>query len=125
MAPRYNNNVKNTRLAAVVSAIGGTGKLVIGTASLAGGASGVLASVDLANPAFTVDNGVMTLGGLPLTAIAANAGTAALAELRAGNGVVVADQLTVGTSNTDIIINTVNVSQGQTIQIIGGSITHG
>lgn len=124
MTIAYSTTVKNTRLAAVVTALGGSGKLVIGTSSLSG-ATGVLVSIPLAATPATVSNGVLTLSGVPLSALATAAGTAAKAELRDGSDVVVASGLTVGTSGADIIVGTTTISVGNTVQVTSGTITHG
>ena len=123
MAINYSNAVKNARLQAVIDALGTAGTLVIGTSAL-NGATGVLATVPLANPPFTVSNGVMTLASTPRTVNASATGTVARAELRNG-ATVVASGLTVGTSGTDIIINATAISNGQTVQVTAGTITHG
>jgi hypothetical protein len=120
----YSNTVKNARLQEVIDAIGSGGFLVIGTSALSG-ATGVLASVPLANPAFTLGTATMTLTSVPRTVNASGTGTAAKAELRTAGGVVVASGLTVGTSGTDIIINALAISTGQTVQVTAGTINHG
>jgi hypothetical protein len=124
MAIVYSTTVKNNRMTQVNSALGGSGVLVIGTAALSG-ATGVLATIPLANPAGAVAGGVLTLGGMPRSATATAAGTAAKAELRDGGGAVVASGLTVGLSGADIIIGTVTISVGLTVQLNSGTITHG
>lgn len=121
----YSNAVKNSRLQAVVDALGSGGNLIIGTSALSGGATGVLATVPLADPPFNINTGVMTLNSLPRTAIASATGTANKAELRDSGGTVIASGLTVGLSGTDIIINALAVSTGQTVQVTTGTITHG
>lgn len=124
----YSTAVKNTRMQAVVTALGGTATLTIGTDALAGGATGVLAQVPLANPAGTVADGVLTLTQTPRTVVAAATGVAAKAELRAGNGTVIMSGLTVGVvagPNVDVLINSTAVSAGQTIQVTAGAINHG
>ena len=75
MAFNYSETVKNARLAAVVAAIGASGKLVIGDSTLSG-ATGVLAEVPFANPAFNVSAGAMTTNALPRTVDAAATGVA-------------------------------------------------
>lgn len=125
MAIVYSNTVKNNRMTQVNTALGTAGKLVIGTSALSG-ATGVLATVPLANPAGTVAGaGVLTLGGMPRSATATAAGTAAKAELRDASDVVVASGLTVGISASDIIIGTTTISVGLTVQLNSGTITHG
>jgi hypothetical protein len=120
----YSTPTKNARLQAVVDAIGVSGLIVIGTSALAGGGTGVLASVPLDNPSFTIAGGVMTLAGTPRTVNASATGVAAKAELRTSGGVVIADGLTVGTAGTDFIINATAISIGQVVQVTAGSITH-
>jgi len=122
----YSTTVKNNRMTQVNTALGGSGTLVIGTSALSG-ATGVLATIPLANPAGAVAGGVLTLGGMPRSATATAAGTAAKAELRDGAGTVVASGLTVGIagSGADIIIGTTTISVGLTVQLNSGTITHG
>lgn len=122
MAVTYSTAVKNARLSAVVSSIGTTGVLEIGTA----GMSTVLASLSLSNPAGTVASGVLTFSGFPKSDAEANAsGTAASARIRtATGGTDLITGLTVGTSMSDIIIDNVSIVAGQTITINSASITH-
>ena len=122
MAVTYSTTVKNARLSAVVTAIGTTGVLEIGTA----GMSTVLASLSLSNPAGTVASGVLTFSGFPKSDTEADAsGTAAAARIRtATGGVDLITGLTVGTSMSDIIIDNVSIVAGQTITINSASITH-
>lgn len=123
MALAYPNATKVARMNAIVTLLGSAGKLVIGTSALSG-ATGVLASVPLANPAGTVAGaGVLTLT-VPQSVAAAAAGTAAKAELRDNAGTVVAT-LSVGTSGADVIINNASITAGQTVQLTVGSLTHG
>lgn len=101
----------------------GFGTLVIGTGALSG-ATGVLATIVLQKPSFSISGGVATLLGVPLSVAASATGTAALAELRDSAGNVIISGLTVGTSAADIILNSVAISSGQTVQITSGTITH-
>ena len=127
MAIVYNTTVKNARLTVTRDAVdqgASFGKLVIGTSALSG-ATGVLATITLQDPSASVSGGVLTLAGTPLSAAATAAGTAAKAELRDSNDVVIASNLSVGTSATDIIINSTSIAVGQTVQVSSGTITHG
>lgn len=124
MPLNYSNAVKDARLGAVVTAIGSAGELVIGTSALSG-STGVLVRIPFDNPAFNVSNGVMSANNLPLTTTATGTGTAAKAEIRDGLDTVIASGMTVGTSGTDVIINAVEISAGQTVQVTVGDITHG
>ncbi len=122
MAVTYTTAVKNARLNAVVTAMGTTAVLEIGTASMAA----VLAVIPLDNPAATVASGVMTFAGFPKSDTTAdNSGTAAAARIRtAVDGTNIITGLTVGTSGADINLDSVTITAGQTITINSASITH-
>lgn len=125
MSITYNTTVKNNRLTQVLNALdagAGDGVLVIGTSALSG-ATGVLVTITLTKPSATVAAGVLTLSGVPITATAGAAGTAAKAELRDSAGTVVASGLTVGTSGTDIVINSTSISNGESVTLNSGTIT--
>lgn len=126
MPVNYAVEVKNARLQAVIDALGADAVLVIGTAALAGGATGVLATVPFANPSFTIAAGVMTVNNLPRMTMATANGVAAKGELRTSGGAVKVNGLTVGLagSGADFIVNAINVSVGQTVQVTAGTITH-
>jgi hypothetical protein len=96
---------------------------VIGTSSLSG-ATGVLATITLPNPASSVSGDVLTLLGVPLSATASASGTAAKAELRNNAGGVIVGNLTVGTSGSDVTVNTTTVTSGQTVTVTAGTVTH-
>ena|SRR5690242_10931223 len=120
MAAIYSTALKNTNLNDVVSALGATGKLVIGTAGMAT----VLATLPLANPVGSVASGVLTFTTTGVSASASASGTAAAAKFTDGTNDVITG-LTVGTSGTDIILSSTAISSGQTVNITSGSITHG
>ena len=122
MAVTYTTAVKNARLNAVITAIGTTGVLEIGTAGMAT----VLATINLANPAGTSASGVLTFSGFPRSDTSAdNTGTAAAARIRtASGGTDIVTGLTVGTSGADIILDSVSITQGQQVTINSASITH-
>jgi len=117
----YSTPLKNTRLDAVTSAIGAAGVLEIGDAGMAN----VLASIPLANPAAPAASGGVLTFTMPQSDTAADAtGTAAEARITDGTNPVITG-LTVGTSGTDIVLDFVAISAGQTVTINSGSITHG
>jgi hypothetical protein len=135
MAVVYSNTVKDNRLNVVNDAVnsktyvvgsgaGSVGSLVIGTSALSG-ATGVLATIALQNPAFTETAQVLTLAGVPLSVAASASGTAAKAEVRNNAGTVIVSGLTVGTSASDIILGTTTITSGGTVTITSGTITHG
>jgi hypothetical protein len=120
----------NARLAATLTTVvsGQTvdgaasfGQLVIGTASLSGG-TGVLATITLQKPSFSIASKTATLLGVPLSAVASATGTAALAELRDSTGLSIVTGLTVATSGANINLGTVSITSGQTVTITSGSI---
>ncbi len=124
MAVNYNTTLKNNRMNEVVTAIDGgasAGTLEIGTSGMAT----VLAAIPLADPSGTVSAGVLTFSGTPLSASASNTGTAAEAQIKDSNSVVVISGLTVSTSGADINLNSTSISSGQTVEITSGTITHG
>jgi hypothetical protein len=123
MSVIYAAGVKTTRMQAVRDAIdaGAAGKLEIGTAAMAT----VLATFTLADPASSVAGSVLTLLGVPLTDASADAtGTAAAARIRTSADADVVTGLTVGTAGTDIILDSVSITAGQSVTVTSGTITH-
>ncbi len=125
MAVTYSSTLKDTRMNSVVTAIGTSGFLVIGTSSLATPSTGVLAKIPLSATAGTVSGGVLTLSGLPLSVSATGTGTAAKAELWTSANAVVVSGLTVGTSGSDINLATTSINTGNTVSITAATVTHG
>jgi hypothetical protein len=107
---------------AQIDAGAGTSTIEIGTAAMAS----VLAVFDLPNPCGTVTNGVLTFDMDPdlSDASANNDGTAAAAQIKNGDGTAVITGLTVGTSGTDIVLDSVSITTGQTVTLTTGTITH-
>lgn len=123
MAVTYTTAVKNARLDAVTTAIGTTGVLEIGTA----GMGSVLATIALGNPAAAgASGGVLTLSGFPRSDTSADAsGTAAAARIRtASGGTDIVTGLTVGTSGSDINLDSLSITAGQTVTVNSATITH-
>lgn len=122
MAITYTTAVKNARLDAVVTAIGTTGVLEIGTT----GMGTVLATIALGNPAGTTSGGVLTFSGFPRSDTSADAtGTAAAARIRtASGGTDVVTGLTVGTTGSDINLDSTSITSGQTVTLNSATITH-
>ena len=122
MAVTYTTAVKNARLDAVVSQIGSTGVLEIGTTSM----GTVLATIALNSTAGTSSGGVLTFSGFPKSDTSADAsGTAAAARIRtATGGTDVVTGLTVGTSGSDINLDSTSITSGQTVTITSATITH-
>lgn len=124
MAVVYSNTAKTNRMTAVRDTIdggAGAGVLQIGTTGMAT----VLAEFTLNDPSGTVSGSVLTLSGFPKSDTSANAtGTAAAARIRDSSGNDVITGLTVGTSATDIILDSVSITTGQTVTLNSASITH-
>lgn len=124
MAVNYSTTVKNARLTVVRDAIdggSGPGTLEICTSAYAS----VLVTVTFDDPCGNVSSGVLTFSATPLSATASNSGTAAIARIKDSSGTVVCDGLTVGTSATDIIVNTTTVNSGASVSVTSATITHG
>ena len=122
MAVTYTTAVKNARLDAVSTATGATGVLEIGTAGMAS----VLATINLNSTAGTSSSGVLTFSGFPKSDTSAAAtGTAAAARIRTGTGGTdIVTGLTVGLSASDINLDSVSITAGQTVTINSATITH-
>lgn len=125
MAVTYTTAVKNARLDAVTAQIdagAGAGKLEIGTT----GMGTVLATITLADPsAAAASGGVLTFSGFPRSDTSADAtGTAAAARIRDSNNTDIITGLSVGTSGSDINLDSVSITAGQTVTITSATITH-
>jgi hypothetical protein len=124
MAIIYTTAVKNARMSAVVDQIdagAGAGVLQIGTTGMAS----ILAEITLADPSGTVTGGVLTFSSFPRSDTSANnTGTAAAARVRDSNGVDIITGLTVGTSGSDINLDSTSITSGQTVTITSATITH-
>lgn len=122
MAVTYTVAVKNARMNAVTTAIGTTGVLEIGTTAM----GSVLATIPLANPAAPGASGGVLTFTMPQSDTAADAtGTAAAARIRtASGGTDIVTALTVGTTGSDINLDSVSITTGQTVTITSATITH-
>lgn len=123
MAVTYTTAVKSARMTAVVNEIdagAGAGKLKIRDSG-----NTILATITLTDPCGTVSNGVLTFDFDPdISTTASASGTAANAIITDSNDVTVISGLTVGTSGTDIILDSTSITSGQTVTITTGTITH-
>lgn len=125
MAVTYTTAAKNARLDAVATLIdagASPGKLKIRD-----GSNVVLATLTLADPcAAAASGGVLTFDFDPdISDSSADAsGTAANAIITDSADTTVISGLTVGTSGTDIVLDSVSITAGQTVTITAGTITH-
>jgi hypothetical protein len=123
MSVTYNSTLKGTRMDAVVAAVdqgASAGKLKIGTAAMAT----TLVTITLDDPSFTRSGAVITMAGAPKSGTASASGTAAAAIITDSNDVTIVSGLTVGTTLTDIVLDTTAITNGQTITITSGTLTH-
>jgi hypothetical protein len=96
--------------------------LEIGTAAMAA----TLVVITLADPSFTVAGtpAVATMAGVPKSGTAIGTGTAAAARIKDGGGNVIVSGLSVGTTGTDVVLNSVAITTGQVVTLTAGTITH-
>ena len=124
MAVTYTNAVKISRMAAVVTQAGTTAVLEIGTSAM----GTVLATITLGNPiaGAATGAGVLTLSGFPRSDTSADAtGTAAAARIRtATGGTDIITGLTVGLSGSDVNLDSLSITVGQTVTINSAVFTH-
>ena len=125
MAVTYSTAAKNARLDAVntlINAGSGAGKLKIRD-----GSNVVLATLTLVDPAAAAaSGGVLTFDFDPdISDVSADAtGTAANAIITDSDDTTIISGLTVGTSGTDIVLDSTSITSGQTVTITAGTITH-
>lgn len=123
MAVTYSTAVKTARMTAVINEIdagAGAGKLVIRTSGNA-----VLATITLTDPCGTASAGVLTFDFDPdISTTATGTGTAHNAIITDSNDVTVISGLTVGTSGSDINLDSTSITTGQTVTITAATITH-
>lgn len=124
MAVIYAAAIRTARMNEVLDAIdagAGAGKLNIGTTAM----GSTLVTLTLADPAGSVSGDVLTLDFDPdISAAASNTGTAAAATITDSDDNVIVSGLTVGTSGTNIILDSTSITSGQNVIITTGTITH-
>lgn len=127
MAVNYRTSLKTTRMTAVrddIDSGGAAGRIEIGTA----GMGTILATITLGYSGAstgTISGAVLTLAGFPRSDTSAdNTGTAAAARIRNSAGVDIVTGLTVGTSGTDVVLDSLSITAGQTVTINSATITH-
>ena len=124
MAVTYPNAVKIARMNAITTAAGTTAVLEIGTTAM----GTVLATITLGNPiaGAATGAGVLTLSGFPRSDTSADAtGTAAAARIRTSTGGTdIITGLTVGLSGSDVNLDSLSITAGQTVSINSAVFTH-
>lgn len=123
MAVNYRASLKTTRMQAVrddIDSGAGAGTIEIATSAFAS----VLLIFTLSDPASSVAGDVLTLSGMPKNANAIAGGAAAVARIKNSTGDVIVNNLTVGTSGTDVIISNTTITSGLPYSLTAGTITH-
>jgi hypothetical protein len=123
MPVSYVTSLKSSRMAAVITAIdisAPAAVIEIGTAGMAA----ILVTITLSDPSFTESAGIITMAGAPKSGIASGTGTAAAARIRTGGAADVVTGLTVGTSLSDINLNSTSITTGQTVTLTSGTLIH-
>lgn len=123
MAINYRASLKTTRMNDVKTDIdvgAGAGYIEICSAAYAS----VLATITLSDPCGSVTGDVLTLT-MPKSDTSADAtGTAAVARIKESAGTVIVNNLTVGTSATDIILTSLAITAGDTVTLSSATLTH-
>lgn len=124
MAVIYAAALRTSRMGAVVTAVdagSGAGKMKIRD-----GSNVVLATLTLADPCGSVSGDVLTFDFDPdISDTSADAsGTAANAIITDSDDNVIISGLTVGTSGTNVILDSTSITVGQTVTITAGTLTH-
>jgi hypothetical protein len=124
MAVTYSTAAKTARMQAIIDQIdagASPGKIKIRDSG-----NVVLATLTLADPCGTAASGVLTFDFSPAVQdTAADAtGTAANAIVTDSADTTVISGLTVGTSGTDIVLDSTSITAGQTVSLTSGTITH-
>lgn len=120
----YAAALRTTRMQDVVDAIdagSGPGTLEIGTT----GMGTTLVTLTLADPCGTVSGDVLTFDFNPdISSTASNTDTAAAARIKDSDGNIIVSGLTVGLSASNIILDDVSITSGQTVTLTDGTLTH-
>ena len=128
MALAYATTLRNTMLDAITSAVGASGKLRIydGSRPATGGsATNLLAELTLnATFAASASSGVLTLNAITSDSAADATGTATWFRIVTSGGTFVLDG-NVGTSGSDLNLNTTSIVTGAAVSITSFTITGG
>ena len=119
MAVTYDTAVKTSRMSSTMTYFSN------GTIEIQTAASAVLVTFGLGAPAGSVSGNVWTLTPLDAGTVAAtSAGTANKAVIKNSGGLAHITGLTVGTSAADVILDNLNIANGQNVTLSSATITH-
>ena len=123
MSVIYAAAVRTARMNEVLNAIDGgdnAGKLKIYTA-----ADALLATLTLADPSGSVSGDTLTFDFDPdISSAASGTGAPAKATITDSDDNEIVTGLTVGTSDANIVLDSVSITSGQTVTITAGTLTH-
>lgn len=123
----YSTTLRNAKLDANTTAVGSAGKLQLydGTRPATGGtATNKLAEFTLGSPFAAAASAGSMSPTLPANVSGLLAGTATWARVTTSGGTFVMD-LSVGTSGTEVVLNTTSISVGVTVSVTSWTITAG
>lgn len=121
----YSAALKNTRMDAITTAIGTSGRLRMYPTGVATCSGTIIADLALsATAAPSAVAGVLTFSTIT-SATATSSATAICATLTTSGGTVVVDGLSVGIAATNIVLNSNIISSGQTVSVTSATLTHG
>lgn len=123
MAVVYRSTLRTARMNLVKDDIdsgSGAGTLEICSASYAA----VLATLTLSDPCGSVSGDTLTFSAITQDSSADATGTAAVARIKNSSGTVIVQDLTVGTSGSNINLNTTSIVAGDIVQITSATLTH-
>lgn len=95
-----------------------------GTLEILTAANAVLATFGLDAAGGTISGSVWTLVFDASTVAASGSGTPAKAQIKTSGGVVKITGLTVGTTGTDIVLDSASITSGQNVTLSSATITH-
>lgn len=132
MALSYSSTLKTNRMQLVADLICGktaaasTGSATTGTLEIQTSGGSVLATFTVATSTTSgVSGSVLTLAFSAGTVTASGTGTAGKAQIKNNGGTVIVDSLTVGTSGSDINLNSTSITSGGNVTLSSATITHG
>jgi hypothetical protein len=121
--------LRNARLDAITTFVGASGKLRIysGTRPATGGAITTLLAELTLNATFApaASGGVLTLNAIASDSSADATGTATWGRIFKSDGTTICLDCSVGTSGTDVILNTASIVTGAAVACTSATITEG
>lgn len=131
MALSYSTTLRNAQLDAITTAVGASGKLRIysGTrpANVAASITGTLLAELTLNATFAPgsSSGVLTLNSITADSSADNTGTASHFRIWKSDGTTAVADGDVGTSGSDLNLNSVSITSGGSVSVTSFTITAG